>query len=284
VPLDPDRAARVDVLATCHERRQKCLGGTTVNRAAPLGDASSRDRRVSSCERCLGRAIALVATLQTPEGAVAEGQRRRRQRPTPPSLGGPRFIDGATAPSSRGTRRLDLVRPGRPPARPVEPRLRRWRRPSPTGTPTPPVSRRQGAGTLRPRLGSATCWDGERGGLGSWIAGSLTSTRGSTSSSGGSGRTRPSGIGSSTGSGGLWTASPEGRSAAPPQASTPGAAERRARCGLQRSDPAWAKPAARRAVSTAGRAGHPARWSSTRPHPCISARASSGRRIENHGA
>ncbi len=40
---------------------------------------------------------------------------------------------------------------------------------------------------------------------------------------------------------------------------------------FQRSDPAWAKPAARRAPSTAGRVGHPARWSSTRPHACISA-------------
>lgn len=42
-------------------------------------------------------------------------------------------------------------------------------------------------------------------------------------------------------------------------------------CDFQCSDPAWAKPAARRATSTAGRAGHPARWSSTRPHACISA-------------
>ena len=41
--------------------------------------------------------------------------------------------------------------------------------------------------------------------------------------------------------------------------------------GLQRVDRARAKPAARRAASTARRDGHPARWSSTRPHACISA-------------
>ena len=41
--------------------------------------------------------------------------------------------------------------------------------------------------------------------------------------------------------------------------------------GLQRVDRALAKPAARRAASTARREGHPARWSSIRPHACISA-------------
>ena len=50
-----------------------------------------------------------------------------------------------------------------------------------------------------------------------------------------------------------------------------GRSPRSSSCDAQSSDLALAKPAARRAASTAVRAGHPARWSSTRPQACIRA-------------